>query len=279
MTLPPVSVIDLFPGEREAFLSLLSELSPAEWDLPTICVGWTVKDVALHLLGCDVGRLSRGRDGFTNPDFATGLDISMLPGLIEAIDRQNDRWVLGLRRMSPQLLIEFIRLVGDETNDYFRGLDEAALGGPVDWAGPEPAPVWLDLAREYTERWHHQQHIRDAVGRPGLKERHWFGPVLATFVHGLERPLSRLDLPVGSELKLTITGEAGGVWYAYRGERRWELGLEAVTTASTTVELDQEIAWRLFTKGLDPEEAKRRAAVEGDLTLANAVFDTVSILA
>ena len=36
----------------------------------------------------------------------------------------------------------------------------------VNWAGPEPAPIWLDPAREYTERWVHQQHIRDAVRNP-----------------------------------------------------------------------------------------------------------------
>ena len=52
----------------------------------------------------------------------------------------------------------------------------------MSWAGPEPAPVWLDLAREYTERWHHQQHIRDAVNKPGLKDPHWMAPVLAAFV-------------------------------------------------------------------------------------------------
>ena len=39
----------------------------------------------------------------------------------------------------------------------------------MDWAtGRDPAPVWLDVAREYRERFVHQQQIREATGRPRL---------------------------------------------------------------------------------------------------------------
>jgi hypothetical protein len=37
----------------------------------------------------------------------------------------------------------------------------------VSWAGPDTSPAWLDIARDYTEFWVHQQQIRDAVDRPG----------------------------------------------------------------------------------------------------------------
>src|SRR5215213_8131587 len=185
----PIPTLHLFPGEREALLDLLADLTPEEWGRPTICPGWSVQDIAAHLLADDVGRLSRGRDDHDNPGFAAGLDISTLPGLIAAIDRQNALWVEAMRRVSPQVLIDLLRLIGEQTASYFTTLDLEAIGGPVDWVGPEPAPVWLDLAREYTERWVHQQQIRDAVGRPGLQEPEWFAPVLATFVQGLPRAL------------------------------------------------------------------------------------------
>jgi len=60
----PVIVVDLFPPERQELLLLLSELKDEEWHKPTICPGWNVKDIVLHLLGDDVGRLSRNRDAF-----------------------------------------------------------------------------------------------------------------------------------------------------------------------------------------------------------------------
>ena len=46
----------------------------------------------------------------------------------------------------------------------------------VIWAGSDPAPMWLRVAREYTERWHHQQQIREALGRAFLTEPQWFAP-------------------------------------------------------------------------------------------------------
>lgn len=275
----PVDVIDLFPGERAALLGLLSGLDDAEWRAATACPGWSVKDVALHLLGDDVGRLSGGRDGFPNPAFGADLDLGTWDGLVAAIDRQNAAWVAGTRRMSPRLLIDLLRITGEETEAYFRELDLTAIGAPVDWAGPEPAPVWLDVAREYTERWVHQQHVRDAVGRPGLIERRWLAPVLATFARALPRALHGDSAGSGARVRLVVTGEAGGEWSAARSEAGWRLVHPSAMPATATVTLDQDLAWRLFTRGIAPEHAASRVTVEGDGPLAAAVLRTVSIIA
>jgi hypothetical protein len=40
--------------------------------------------------------------------------------------------------------------------------------------------MWLDIARDYTERWVHDQQIRDAVGRARLKDRRK-GPAVCGF--------------------------------------------------------------------------------------------------
>ena len=277
--LPPIDTLPLYPGERSALLSLLGDLSTADWEAPTICPGWSVKDVAAHLLGDDVGRLSWGRDGYVNPAFAAGLDIGTLSGLIAAIDRQNAVWVAGARRISRGLLIELLAMTGELTEAYFTSLDMTALGMPVDWAGPEPAPVWLDVAREYTERWVHQQHIRDAVGKPGLKERRWFAPVLDAFVRGLPRVLRDAPAPDGAALRLIISGDVGGEWVALRHNGDWILGTAPRMNVDATVELDEESAWRLFTKGISKDEARRAARIEGDEALAERALDTVSILA
>jgi hypothetical protein len=59
----------------------------------------------------------------------------------------------------------------------------------------------------------------------------------------------------------------------------WGL-FEAVETApAATVTLDQETAWRLFTKGVDPVTARDHAAIVGDEGLGEVVLRTVSILA
>jgi uncharacterized protein (TIGR03083 family) len=277
--LAPIDTLPLFPGERSALLELLGDLPASEWEAPTICPGWSVKEVAAHLLGDDIGRLSWGRDGYVNPAFAAGLDVATLPGLVAAIDRQNAVWVTGARRISPGLLIERLAMTGELTEAYFTSLDMTALGMPVDWAGPEPAPVWLDVAREYTERWVHQQHIRDAVGKPGLKERRWFAPVLDAFVRGLPRALRNAPAANGAALRLTIAGDSGGEWVALRHKGNWMLGTAPGMSVDAMVELDEDYAWRLFTKGISKEEARRSARIEGDEALAEQALETVSILA
>ncbi|MDQ2652123.1 MAG: maleylpyruvate isomerase family mycothiol-dependent enzyme [Chloroflexota bacterium] len=274
----PIPTLHLFPGERAALLDLLAGLSPAEWARPTVCPGWSVQDIAAHLLADDVGRLSGGRDNHDNPDFAAELDISTLPGLITAIDRQNALWVEAMRRASPRVLIDLLRLTGEQTASYFATLDLAAIGRPVDWVGPEPALVWLDLAREYTERWVHQQQIRDATGHPGLQEPAWFAPVLAAFVLGLPRALGTAGQP-GERMLLTITGEAGGQWLAQREATGWVLGPGRDDTPTAAVTLDQDSAWRLFTRGMTPEAARRVARLSGDPELTARALETVSILA
>jgi hypothetical protein len=184
-----------------------------------------------------------------------------------------------MRRVSPRLLIELLRLTGEETFAYFSMLDLDAIGEPVDWVGPAPAPIWLDVAREYTERWVHQQHIRDALGQPGLKEPQWFAPVLATFVLALPRALAGTDAANGTAVRLVIPGEPGGVWTARKEADAWRMADTAGSRADAEVELDAEIAWRLFTRGLSREDARSVTRIQGDPRLGDAVLDVVSILA
>ena len=54
----PILVVDLFPEILDQLLKLLIGLESEEWNRPTVCHGWSVKDVALHLLGGEIGNLS-----------------------------------------------------------------------------------------------------------------------------------------------------------------------------------------------------------------------------
>jgi uncharacterized protein (TIGR03083 family) len=271
----PILVADRFPELLDTLLDLLHQLSPNEWQQPTACTGWSVHDVALHLLGDDVGMLSRRRDGYTPP----GLSIDGWDELVAFINTQNAQWVQANRRMSPQLLCELLRLTGEQVSALFQSQDPYALGVPVSWAGPEPAPVWFDLAREFTERWHHQQHIRDAVGRPGATEPRLLSPVLDAFVRALPYTYRDVAAETGTTVALTIDGHSGGTWHLRREQESWRLYLDADQPPQATVTIDQEIAWRLFTKGVDPTAAAARATISGDPGLAARLLETVAIIA
>jgi uncharacterized protein (TIGR03083 family) len=269
-----IIVVNRFAPLRTQLLTLLAGLGEDDWARPTAAKRWSVKDVTAHLLGGDIGILSRKRDFFT----PLGQKIETYSDLVDVVNRLNQEWVVAARRMSPRLLRELLALTGPEVETYFSSLDVEAIGGPVSWAGPDPAPVWLDIAREFTERWHHQQQIRDAIGQRPLYDPYFFSPVLDTFVRGLPHSFRHTDAPEGTAVRLKISGDAGGTWFLLKTGPSWGLALEPDTEPAADVSLPQETAWRMFTKGVDPEAAQTSALVRGDATLASPIFSTVSVI-
>lgn len=162
----------------------------------------------------DIGILSRSRDFFR----ASGPSFGAYSELVDLVNRLNEEWVVAARRMSPRLLRELLAFTGPKADTYFSSLDLKAMGGPVSWAGPKPAPVWFDIAREFTERWHHQQQIRDATGHAPLYDPYFLSPVLDTFVRALPHNFRLTTAPAGSAVRFEISGEAGVVWFLYKME-------------------------------------------------------------
>lgn len=68
MQLPhPIIVSELFPILLNELVSLLRNLSKKDWELPTACSSWSVKDVALHLLGGDIAFFLGDEMGIQHP--------------------------------------------------------------------------------------------------------------------------------------------------------------------------------------------------------------------
>jgi uncharacterized protein (TIGR03083 family) len=269
-----IIVVNRFAPLRTHLLTLLAGLGDGDWSRPTAAPGWSVKDVAAHLLGGDIAILAGKRDGFR-------LSSAAIHGhdqLIELVNRLNGEWVLAARRMSPRLLCEFLAFSGPEVETCFASLDPMANGRPVSWAGPDSAPVWFDIAREFTERWHHQQQIRDATDRPPLYDPYFLSPVLDTFVRALPYNFRHAVATAGTVVRFEISGAAGGVWFLHRTEKAWTLALDAEAEPATDVVLPQDTVWRLFTKGIDRVGARARAVIRGDADLASPIFATIAII-
>ncbi len=126
----PIMVIDLFPQERRQLLMLFSELEAKDWEKPTICPGWSVKDIGLHLLGDDIGYLSGARDQFSN-SFFRNKDLHEWKSLVKNINEANELWVKAAARLSTKLLADLLELTGRQFQEYVQSLDQMATGiGP-----------------------------------------------------------------------------------------------------------------------------------------------------
>ena len=272
--LEPILTGHLFRPVRRELLSLLQGLAEPEWNRATAAGKWNVKDVALHILGGDVGNLSRRRDAFS-----LAADLGNYEKLVAFINEINASWVAAGQRMSTQVLMDLLDHAGQQMDEYFAGLDPFAMGEAVSWAGDEPMPVWFDVAREYTERWHHQQQIRDATGRPGLYERRLFEPVMDTFVRALPWTFRAVEAAPGTGVSFRLTGALDKQWSLVRGRIRWELAEGRTSPLAAEVVLAAEKAWKIFTRGIRGGEARGCAEITGDSFLGQKVLETIAVIA
>ncbi|MFD9958231.1 maleylpyruvate isomerase family mycothiol-dependent enzyme [Amycolatopsis sp. NPDC058986] len=264
----------LYPLERQALLDLLASLDAADWAKPTVCPGWDVHDVTAHILNDYLRRISGSRDGHPGAVFA---DDETLPAYLA---RTNEEFVRAARQCSPRTMIALLAHLGPQLDAVWADTD---LRGPahlnVSWAGPGESPAWLDIARDYTEFWVHQQQIRDAVSRPGADEPTLLHPVLAAFAHALPTALRAQDRPPGTTVLVEVTGPAGGLWVCLREDTAWQLADADDGDPAATVVMDQDTAWRLATRGITVAEARRRAELSGDAELTTAVTTWLAIVA
>src|SRR5262249_23136124 len=208
-SIEPVFVTELFCQIHAELLSLLRNLSGDDWIKPTAARQWVVKDIVAHLLDGDVRRLSFQRD--KAPMVSPETAVENYRDLVDFLNQLNAGWIRAAKRISPGLLIEFLELTGAQVCELFRSLDPfaPALFG-VAWAGEQESQNWFDIAREYTEKWHHQQQIRDAVGAPSLTGRKWLFPVLDTFLRGLPHTYRETQADEGSRGAIIIAGDPRG---------------------------------------------------------------------
>jgi uncharacterized protein (TIGR03083 family) len=242
----------------ERLIDLLRSLTPHEWEVQTIAPSWNVRDVAAHLLDTVLRKLSMVRDGC----YVEAIEIRSPQDVVALVNRLNREGVTVYRRLSPIILIDCMKMACEQSARFHESLDPfapAAFG--VSWAGEEQSPNWFDTARELTERWHHQQQIRLATNRPGIMTPELYHPVLDCFVRGLPFLYRDVDAPAGTTIQLEISGECGGRWVLRREAREWILRRDGGGDQAAQVSIPENLAWRIFTKGIDRAAARTQVEI------------------
>jgi uncharacterized protein (TIGR03083 family) len=238
---------NLFAPLHAELMSLLRGLKADDWKKPTIARAWRVRDVAAHLLDTQLRKLSGRRDGHRLPPDRP---------LVDFINHLNATWVDAARRFSPRVIVDLLDVTGRTVAALMESLalhERAEI--PVSWAGENESENWMDIGREYTEWWHHQMQIRDAVGAPLLLDAKWLGPLLDISVRAIRPSAPTL---------LTVDG--------------YQFALGPGGAPIVTIRTDADTAWRMLFNALSPEEIAARVAIEGDADAARAVVDARSVI-
>ena len=266
-----IRVLDVFPQLSNELFSLLESLSYEEWEKETCLKGRTVKDLASHLVDTSLRRLALQRDGY----FTESPQIASYDDLVSFIQKMNNDWIIATQRLSPRILITLLRNSELELVEFLNTLnlqDKAIF--PIDWAGEKESENWFDIAREYTEKWHHQMQIREALGNSEiLYQPHFFQPIIDCFIKAIPFTYEKLDKS-NFNLEIEIIGQCGYTLYLQKSDEKVSF-LQNVQTENK-IGITQEEFWKLVTNSKPKNEIAFTA--RGDETVTSHFLNVVAVM-
>lgn len=108
--------------------------------------------------------------------------------------------------------------------------------------------------------------------------RELYHPVLDCFLRGLPHAYRGVTAATGTNILIEISGECGGTWVLSKNGPGWRFVCESPEAIACRVTIPQEIAWRVFTKGIDRNTARAQSTTAGDVQLAEGIFGLTAIV-
>jgi len=272
----PIPTLHLFLRLDQKLIELLKSLSSEDWKKPTLAKLWSVKDVAAHLLDGNLRVLALAQNYTGDPP----SQIHSYRDLVEYLNNLNADWVKAMKRVSPATLIELLEVTQQPVIDYYHSLE---LWSPapfaVSWAGEHESQNWFHIAREYTERWHHQQQIREAVGKQGIMEKEFFSPLINTFMMAL--PYAYRDTVTADKtiVSVKVNGPSLEEWKIIYRHQQWNFISDTISTPAVAIEMSGNTSWKLFTKALPEAIAIEKIQITGNQELGKPILKMVSVMA
>ena len=252
----------LAAAELARFISLVETLEGDDWDQPTMCTKWSVRDILAHQAGAYAAGASFAefrRQGMGNPY----MKEEKMP--IDAINRLQleDR-----EGRSPETLLDELRSAGPKAIANRQKLPGLIRAIPLINFGPPVgrAPLGYLMDNIFTrDTWSHRLDICVATDREMVVSPEHDGRMTALVIRDLEKILRPVTGDGGFVLELT--GPAGGVW---------QFGKETPAATITMETLDFHV---YASDRATAEEVIETGKVvfEGDTAVAKMIFEHISV--
>jgi uncharacterized protein (TIGR03083 family) len=212
---------ELARAAYEALLADLGQLTDADWQRPTDCTGWTVRDMVAHLVGAAEGHRSmpvfvnqyvwgvRHRKAFGG----SGLDAMNQKQINDQEARPDAALVQRLGELAPRAVAgrsRRARWIGwapislDEAGSWYDGMPSRTTMGEL---------CAVVLTRDV---WAHRLDLARALGTVPTLNPDVDGRILADIVNDWAQQH-------GQPFDLTLTGDAGGTFRTGKGGARLTL--------------------------------------------------------
>ena len=269
----PCDFSQLVRVERARLLDMLRSLSAEDWQRATPCPGWDVLGLVNHLIGDDLSVIAWQRDHHHGTPAPEAADEAQF---IHWLDNLQTEWVHAARRISPRLAVELLDWLGNPVADTFAAQDPRSWTAHVSWASDLPVPIWLDQARELTERWIHRQQLNEAVGRPTDLDEDLAGPVLDALRWAYPYRLGAAGVS-DDRVDIEIAEPLHRVWRLTNRSGGWGFTDQADAPASAALVMTAEQAWRLLTNNYSAE-AHGPLRSSGDPAVIDVLLKTRAII-
>lgn len=271
-----IQTIHLFRPLNQKLMELLRSLDTPDWSRRTIAREWQVRDIAAHLLDGSLRAISLYRDQHELPE----EDLKDYGEIVAYLNRLNAQWVTAMRRVSPALLINWMESSHEAYVQCLEHLDPMAPAKySVAWAGETVSPNWFHVAREYTEKWHHQQQIREAIGQQGILTPEFYPPALNTFFLALPYAYRSVSAQAGTRITIVVDTEAGGKWTLERHDSGWKFSSEDSIKPTASIQIPASLAWKLLTKGVRVETVREQLLLSGPDSLTLPALRLIAVMA
>tara|TARA_Y100000385_G_scaffold290937_1_gene366210 strand:- start:10249 stop:11079 length:831 start_codon:yes stop_codon:yes gene_type:complete len=273
-----VHTIHLLEELDQMLIDLLSSLSEKKWQSKTSSSSWTVKDIAVHLLDGNLRTLSMLRDGFYGEFPENGKTYD---GMVQFLNRLNSDWTVAMKRLSPQVIIDLLKSSGKEYREYLYSLemDDTAVFA-VQWMGNEETLNWMHIAREYTEKWHHQQQIVEAtIENSELLKSRYMRPYLETSMLAVPYHYKSVTADEGKSLSIEVSGlNFNSFWTIQSDGSLWKF-VESNFKVNSQIKIPAHVIWKVFSKQIGFKEALNQVQISGDRLLAIHILKMVAVMA
>ena len=262
-------VIEALDDVWSSIVRATDGMGEAEWDLPTDCPGWSVRDHLSHLIG-----IERTLLGDPQPP----APATRGPHVRNDIGAMNEAWV-EQRRGRP----------GDEVRAEWRDVADRRLRalaalGPEEWERIGPSPIGQVPYRRFMwlrvmDSWVHEQDIRGALGRPGglggPGQRQTIEHVASLMPYVVGRKVRPPDGTIvvweidGSPPRTVTVGVEGG---------RGSLLDEVPSQPTVVLRLDDTTFWRLGCGRTPPPDGAEVVSSEGPPDLAHRILTEMNFM-
>ncbi|WP_166350580.1 maleylpyruvate isomerase family mycothiol-dependent enzyme [Phytoactinopolyspora limicola] len=146
-------VLEALRAEQEALGEVLAGLTDAQWEQPSLCAGWSVGDVVLHLAQTEeaVAALAAGETDRLPGPFGSGTT-----------DDAMDRWVRAERGQPWAAVLDRWRTASEQAR---RVLFTGDPDRRIQWVTNTLKPATLATTR-LAEHWTHALDVTEPLGLP-----------------------------------------------------------------------------------------------------------------